>query len=277
MTSIGGGSPVVHGRPRLGRRLVHAFTSADSYGFVLLLILVSYIVAISLEQSWALSLVLAVQMVTVWVSFRTSHARRVPLLIAGVLLAISAVVAVAHLIVPDSDHVGTTTWVVASLLYFIAPLSILRHLVSRQVVDLETVLGAIDAYLLIGMFFALVFQSLSHLQSGPFFGTEGEGTFPQDLFFSFTTLTTTGYGNLVPAANPGQTFAVAEMLIGQLFLVSAVAKVVNARTPKRNTAAAGEDASAAGAGADASAAAAGAAGASAAAGPDAPSSPATDG
>jgi len=55
----------------------------------------------------------------------------------------------------------------------------------------------------------------------------------QDLFFSFTTLTTTGYGNLVPADNPGQSFAVAEMLVGQLFLVTAVAKVINAYRPVR--------------------------------------------
>jgi hypothetical protein len=44
-------------------------------------------------------------------------------------------------------------------------------------------------------------------------------------------LTTTGYGNLVPAANPGQTFAVLEMLTGQLFLVTAVAKVVSTWRP----------------------------------------------
>ena len=56
---------------------------------------------------------------------------------------------------------------------------------------------------------------------------------PQILFFSFTTLTTTGYGNLVPAANPGQTFAVAEMLIGQLFLITTFGKLVNAWRPAR--------------------------------------------
>jgi hypothetical protein len=50
---------------------------------------------------------------------------------------------------------------------------------------------------------------------------------------SFTTLTTTGYGNLVPADSPGQSFAVAEMLVGQLFLVTAVAKVINAYRPVR--------------------------------------------
>jgi uncharacterized membrane protein len=98
-------------------------------------------------------------------------------------------------------------------------------------VDLQTVLGAIAAYLLVGMFFAFLYRALGALQSEMFFGSQGEGTFPQDLFFSFTTLTTTGYGNLVPAANPGQSFAVLEMLVGQLFLVTAVAKVISAWQP----------------------------------------------
>ena len=48
------------------------------------------------------------------------------------------------------------------------------------------------------------------------------------LFFSFTTLTTTGYGNLVPAQNPGQTLAVSEMILGQLFLITALGKIVTA-------------------------------------------------
>jgi Ion channel len=48
------------------------------------------------------------------------------------------------------------------------------------------------------------------------------------LFFSLATLTTMGYGNLVPAAKPGQSFAVLEAIVGQLFLVPAVAKVVTA-------------------------------------------------
>jgi hypothetical protein len=71
------------------------------------------------------------------------------------------------------------------------------------------------------------------VQAGPFFGPNGEGTMSDDLFFSFITLSTTGYGNLVPAANPGQTMAVTEAIVGQLFLVTAVAKVINAWQPKR--------------------------------------------
>ena len=49
---------------------------------------------------------------------------------------------------------------------------------------------------------------------------------PSTTFFSMTTLTTTGYGDLVPARNPGQSIAVVEMVTGQLFLIAAVGKVL---------------------------------------------------
>ena len=51
------------------------------------------------------------------------------------------------------------------------------------------------------------------------------------LFFSYTTLTTTGYGNLVPAGTVGQSFAVFEMLVGQIFLVTLVAGLVSLWRP----------------------------------------------
>jgi hypothetical protein len=54
----------------------------------------------------------------------------------------------------------------------------------------------------------------------------------QTFFFSFTTLTTTGYGNLVPAGNPGQTIAVVEMILGQLFLITALGKIVTEWQPR---------------------------------------------
>jgi hypothetical protein len=51
------------------------------------------------------------------------------------------------------------------------------------------------------------------------------------VFFSFTTLTTTGYGNLVPAAQPGKMFAGFEMLLGQIFLVTLIAGLVSLWRP----------------------------------------------
>jgi len=216
---------------RFGRRLIKAFSSADSYGLVLILILISYGLSVAPPWQWEESAVLMVLIATVWFALRTSHARRSARMIADILLVLSAGIAVTRLFV-SGDSMGSLVFLTCGLLYVIAPFSIVRHLVSRRTIDLETVLGALATYLMVGMAFAFIYQALAKIQGGNFFGPQGEGKFSQDLFFSFTTLTTTGYGDLVPAANPGQSLAVLEMLIGQLFLVTAVAKVVNAWTPR---------------------------------------------
>jgi len=231
MPGLSGGQLQDPGRGRR-HRLIEAFSSPDSYGLVLLLILITYALSAALTASWATSVVLAVQIATVWVSLRASQARRSARTAADVALAAAALAAVANLFAHDQMQHGTVVSWASGLLYLIAPASIVRHLVLRRIVDVQTLLGTIAAYLMVGMFFAFLYHALGFTQTHPpFFGSQGAGTFSQDLFFSFTTLTTTGYGNLVPAGNPGQTFAVLEMLIGQLFLVTAVAKVVSAWRP----------------------------------------------
>jgi hypothetical protein len=89
--------------------------------------------------------------------------------------------------------------------------------------------------LCIGFFFAFAYRTLAIAQSGPFFGLQGDGPMRDVMFFSMTTLTTTGYGNLVPARNPGQSLAVLEMLMGQLFLIVIVGKVVAALPGRRRS------------------------------------------
>ena len=69
------------------------------------------------------------------------------------------------------------------------------------------------------------------MESTPFFGSGVSVKGGDFLFFSFTTLTTTGYGNLVPAGQPGKMFAGLEMLMGQIFLVTLVAGLVSLWRP----------------------------------------------
>ena len=212
---------------RWGRRLGRSFVSADSYGLVLLLVVVTYMVSVSVTEEWAPSVVLTVQLATVWLTLRTSQARRVVRLVASIVLCLAAVVAVVSYFVPKPGEQLGGILTVCCLLYLIAPFSIARHLIARRAIDTETLLGAIAAYLLIGMFFAFAYKAAGEFGSVPFFGSAGPGTLSQDLFFSFVTMTTVGYGNLVPAANPGQTFAVLEAVTGQLFLVVAVGKIIS--------------------------------------------------
>jgi len=111
----------------------------------------------------------------------------------------------------------------------IAAVTILPRVVGASRVDSRTILGAISVYTLIGLLFAFFYLAYGR-RSGSSFFTAG----PQAsdyLFFSYTTLTTTGYGNLVPADTVGQSFAVLEMLMGQIFLVTLVAGLVSLWRP----------------------------------------------
>lgn len=219
-------------RPHFLKRFLLSFVSPSSYGMVLLLIVVTYSMLVWVSTSWA-PIVVVVQVATVWFALRTSRAARVVRVTADVALVAAAVFAIFELIVGAGEDPGVRLYVASALLYLVAPVSMIRHIATRPAVDQETLLGAIGAYLMIGMCFAFTYRIIAIQQAGPFFGAGGDGAIEQVLFFSFTTLTTTGYGNYVPAENPGQTLAVAQMLIGQLFLIIAVGKVIATWRPTR--------------------------------------------
>jgi hypothetical protein len=217
---------------RAARRLIRSFRSTDSYGLVLVTIVVTYALAVTLSERWGATILVFVQIGTVRLALRTSRARRGLLVVANVLFAAAAAAAVVNLFTDGESALSGLVFVGASLLYVVAPVAIVRHVAYRPAVDQETMLGALSAYMLIGMAFAFAYRSVGAIETSPFFGAGGEGTLSQDLFFSFVTLTTTGYGNLVPAGNPGQSLAVLEALLGQLFLVTAVGKIVTAWRPR---------------------------------------------
>lgn len=212
------------------------FTPTNRYGVVIGLIAATYVVTASAHGTSAQSIIILVQLLTVWIIFGVSESPRAQRIAAWAAIAVVGIVIVGWIVgsIAGEENILRGLFVISTVLYLVAPVLIVRNIAERDVVDGQTVLGSIAAYLLLGMMFAFLYRAISAIQSvPPFFGTHGRGSPSDDLFFSFITLTTTGYGNLVPAANPGQTVAVVEAIVGQLFLVTAVAKVVSAwRTPR---------------------------------------------
>jgi hypothetical protein len=209
--------------------------AANKYGVVVVLLCIAYVTSVTLEGRFSFYSVMMVQLVTLWLTFSASEsptARR----LAGVACVGVGILAVLAAAFGDVFQVDQTVYdvfvVVSTLLYLIAPVIILRHLLRRKVVDARTIMGAVAIYIMLGMMFAFAYRAIGVFQQDtPFFGSTGEETNANFMFFSFITLTTTGYGNLVPATNPGQSVAVLEAIVGQLFLVTALAKIVNAWAP----------------------------------------------
>ncbi|MGA5300017.1 potassium channel family protein [Nucisporomicrobium flavum] len=201
------------------------------YGLVLMLIVATYVLALVPGVRWVPAVLLLVQTGTVWQALRVSRARPVVRLVCAAVVTLAVVAAAFALLVPGTALTGLS-FLAAGGLYLVAPVSIVRDLGGHRRVDRGTMLGALAAYLFIGMAFGFTYACVAALQPGPLFGDAGDPALPQALFFSFVTLTTTGYGDLVPATNPAQSIAVLEALLGQLFLVTAVAKVVENWRPR---------------------------------------------
>ena len=104
-------------------------------------------------------------------------------------------------------------------------------MVSSASVSSRTILGAISVYASLGILFTWAYGLIDRIEGGGFFG-EAAGIQGSDfLFFSYTTLTTTGYGNLVPAGQVGRMVSGFEMMLGQIFLVTLVAGLVSLWKP----------------------------------------------
>jgi hypothetical protein len=116
------------------------------------------------------------------------------------------------------------------------PVIIAVRLRRRLYVSFQTVLGAVSIYLVIGMVFSWIDSAVSALAGAPFFTATGQMTASDYTYFSFITLATVGYGDLVPAGGLPRAAAVAEALLGQLYLVTIVALLVGNLGRARNPA-----------------------------------------
>ena len=157
------------------------------------------------------------------------------------LTTVSLAVLVAGVSVPARMYHGeleTLVMVAWSAMMLLVPIAILRRIgkeFEEEGVDLEVVLGALCAYLYMGAYFAFLYDVMAHISKNPFFAQPGADNKLNYLYFSFVTLTTTGYGDISPAYGPGRMIAVTEAVIGQLYLVSVVAIVVSAFGKRRKS------------------------------------------
>ncbi len=204
---------------------------ANAFGLVLLLVLATYALGSLTEfEGWTGALTTLVAALAGVVGLAGAGAR--PIVVRGAaILALAAVVLAVLAESLDNIHLlGASSLVIVTLL-LVAAGAILRAALVETEVGFRTILGAISVYTILGLLFSFLYAAMDRVGSTPFFGSGVTVKGGDFLFFSFTTLTTTGYGNLVPAGQPGKMFAGLEMLMGQIFLVTLVAGLVSLWRP----------------------------------------------
>jgi hypothetical protein len=140
-------------------------------------------------------------------------------------------IAVACLVRPLAAMLGlpilsALTLGVWTLLGLVAAASALHFALRATDIDAEHLHAALSAYLLAGIFFGLFYWVLDQLAPAAF---AGGGGFSQmsAMYFSFVTLATLGYGDIVPHTDLARGVAMVEGIGGQLFLAVLVARLVS--------------------------------------------------
>ena len=129
-----------------------------------------------------------------------------------------------------SPAVGAWRGGIAAIAIGALTLLVVRQVFREGPITLQRVQGAIAVYLLVGLFWANLYVLIEELLPGAFRMPQSP-TGPGDVlasfaYYSFVTLTTMGYGDILPIHPVARSAAVLEALVGQLFPAILIARLV---------------------------------------------------
>jgi Ion channel len=134
-----------------------------------------------------------------------------------------------------TDEFGDGSAEVVGLFYVIlTPPAIvsglLKHFREEGEATMQLMFGVLCLYLMLGLLFGVAYGADQEISDRAFF-TAGTGERDDFLYFSYATLTTVGYGDLIAAHDVGRSLAITEALLGQIYLVTVVALIVSNLRP----------------------------------------------
>ena len=199
---------------------------SDRYFFLFgLLLLDVCVIGLVGTGRWATFAYTPLTAATLLLALSTSQARRRTMRIAWVAAAVAVA---ASLAVAVTDATRFSGWVYFMLfaLLLISPAAIGRRILTSRRVTLRLLVAAICVYLMIGLLFTFVYLGVNGVH--PNFFAQGAQKDPSVyLYFSFITMTTVGFGDFTPGAAVPRVLVVLEAMLGQVFLVTAVARLVS--------------------------------------------------
>lgn len=214
----------------VARSIRQARESADNYILVIALLVLA--VMLSVLPATTFTMVLDVVIFSA-AGLAALHASRVPARVYWL-----AAVLVALWVLDLARNFPSVSWVALlalAMLLLVAPVAILVRIARHRTVTMRTIAGAVAVYLQIGLAFSFLYR-MAYLLNPAALHTSSPITSFTMVYFSFITLTTVGYGDVTPGTDPVRLLAILEPLIGQVYLVVIVARLVSVLGQERGPA-----------------------------------------
>jgi hypothetical protein len=203
------------------------------YGLLLLVLIGTYLLAAFSGTTLATEVQVVLFAGVLLIALRTSALPAPwPAVIGAITIIGSAVTFWTSLSGARDGKAAEDLW--KALLLLMAVIMVVRRVLAKPEVTVQSIYGALSAYLIVGLMFASGYAALEHLGNSDFFAGQQPANTQTFQYFSFTTLTTLGYGDFTAAESGGRSIAVLEALTGQVFMATLVARLVTAyRGPAR--------------------------------------------
>ena len=219
-------------RAATAARNVAELKGSYRYGLVLLLAVLSTGVQMALPDTPAAWLTQALLMgATVVTALFAEGATRAQWRQVGTLVGVAVVGLIAATIAGRGQAERGITFGLSGVLAAAGAIVVARGVVGgirvERRVTLHSVMGALTVYLLAGLIFAFSYGVMEAIASSPVLSHLGTDKHAEEVYFSFITLTTVGYGDIAPVASAARMMSVLEALFGQLYLVTIVAVIVS--------------------------------------------------
>lgn len=209
---------------------------AERYGLALVLILASMVFIMATpDGTWIDVVALSLQAFALIASLHAAQPHVVLRVACGVLIAIVLVAAWldagTSLLVGD-EFVRVSTLGLVLIATPVIAWGLIHQVRERDRITVHTMMGVLCIYLLMSLAFAAAFGAIAAVSGKAFFQQGADwGTTHNYLYYSLTTVTSTGLGDLSPASNLGRSLTAAEALVGQIYVITVVAVIVSNLRP----------------------------------------------
>jgi len=171
------------------------------------------------------SCLMAILLVAMW----AIRAHTLMLWVLGLGIATALVVLVAG---SGSSLVRVALHGNAALFIALVTIALLRYVLDWHSITIDKVFGAVAAYILIAFSFASLFGLLQIWQPNAFHvahanDIDGHLGWYDMIYFSFTVLTSTGFGEITPVTNQARSLIVVEQVLGVMYVAFLVARLAN--------------------------------------------------